>query len=114
MSRIRNAWRALMGAEPEVRVESEAVASEGPLFGLSPPDGCYFDVSYDQSYPPAWFVKIVRGGESLANECAISRGENDEEMILRAAGKAIDAYECKQRVADIEGCYPPKRAKGAK
>jgi hypothetical protein len=119
MSRIRNAWRALMEAEPEVPAteygaDGAVNETEGPLFGLTPPDGCHFDVSYDHSHPPAWFVKIVRGGQSFATECAISRGESDEEMIVRAAGKAIAAYERKQKVKVLEGCYPPKRAKGAK
>jgi hypothetical protein len=88
-------------------------AGEGPLFGLSPPQGCHFDVSnYEGS---SWHVRIVRDdfSEIVAHECELidwtgrGRALTDEQAIVSAAKSALAVAERKARIPKLEGCYPP-------
>lgn len=115
MNRFRKAYLALVGRlEPEVR-EVETVAPsdlDGVLFGLDPPDGCHFQVEF--SGYQWWHVRIMRGQETIGHGCeGLSYvGEDDEKAIVSAAKDALTAVARKERTKELEGCYPPKRAKG--
>lgn len=115
MSRIRNAWRALMGAEPSQPCSS--CEEEGALFGLNPPAGCTFRVKCHRG--SSWFVYIERGGKEITSALELigdrwNPRKSDEELIVMAAKSALKDYAEIHSRAGLEGVYPPKRAKGAK
>lgn len=82
----------------------------GCLFGLTPPPGCVFEVSLHRG--SSWHVYIYRGARRVVHECELilNDRETDEEIIVRAARKALDVYEKVSRRSHLEGVYPPKRA----
>lgn len=105
---LRSLFRRKPEAEPV-----PATGGEGPLFGLSPPPGCQFEVSNLRG--ESWHVKVVRGGETLAHECQIidryGSRPTDEFMVVRVAQRALQSFEIKQAAQVLEGLYPPKVAK---
>ncbi|HEY5851272.1 MAG TPA: hypothetical protein VIT62_10970 [Lysobacter sp.] len=115
MSRIVNAWRALMGAEPEAdplqQREEDAVAPAGVLFGLDPPRGHKFRVCLSKT--GYWHVSILKNDRYVCGYCGLAGFEPDEKVIAEAAQGALDSYArqvaLKERKARFEGSYPPKR-----
>lgn len=85
------------------------------LFGLDPPKGHYFNVSYSSRPPGAWFVEIRKTGSdmyvcrSLELTSGYSGENSDARCIRTAAGKALREYDGLKHREDLQGNYPPKR-----
>lgn len=109
MTRLKQAWLALRGRKKSAPVVDDE--PQGVLFGLDPPAGCVFEVSLHRG--ASWHVYVKRGHEILAHECSIiHQDDDDEKLIVAAAKRALAATERAQRTSELEGCYPPKIAKG--
>jgi hypothetical protein len=83
--------------------------SEGPLLGLSPPEGCFFRVELGSN--PEWVhVHIVRGNRVIVHELdrfASYKPGSEHLAVHSAAQKALESYHRLERFSHFTGNYPP-------
>lgn len=92
--------------------EVRDIEEQGPLCGLSPPEGCYFEVRRGHD-GDAWFVEIkgptIKSREFYGVGLDKYHGKHHKDVILRAANEALRVHNDAKEVAYLQGSYPPKR-----